>query len=480
MANRMKMRDVVFLIPGISGSVLEKDGKEIWAPSAQGVWQFVSSGTKSLEKLMLEQDDPCKAELGDGVAATRLVDDIHILPGLWKIDGYSTIRRALSREFELYSHLEFAPGKANYVEFPYDWRRDSRAMARRLAALVERYLGWWRRDQNLPEARAILLAHSLGGLVARYWLEVLEGWRDCRALVTFGTPHRGSPKAIGYLANGYKPAIASLTAVVRNCTAVYQLLPIYPMILTDRGAVRVAEGPPIRNVDSRKAVDALKFHREIEKGVQARLDGQSYTLLPIVGTGQATPQSATLCGEGLVSSDRLPEKFDPLWCHGDGTVPYASAIPIEMSSEPRLGYICEQHGSIQTNHQVLDYLRSFLTRTQTRDLGEVRAGPTETQPGGRVRPGLSLEVEDFFESGETVILSVSLVNAEYSAKRVQARIEPADKAPAGRSYDLTRSGDAWKLVIDNLPAGLYRANIRAAIPEGLSPSPVTGLFEVGA
>ena len=472
------MRDVVFLLPGIGGSVLESDHKEIWAPSVQGVWQFVKSGTRSLETLTLKADDPFALDLHDGVEATRLVDDIHILPGLWKIDGYSTIRHSLDSEFELYSHSNCPPGKANYVEFPYDWRRDNRAAARRLATTVDRYLGWWRRDQNLPEARTILLAHSMGGLVARYWLEVLDGWKDCRALVTFGTPHRGSPKAVGYLVNGYKPGVSSLTALVRSCTSVYQLLPIYPMLLTDGGTDRVAEAPPLTNVNAQKASDALSFHREIEDGVNAVHDGESYALLPIVGTGQSTPQSGTLRGTELTTSQELPENFDPLWCHGDGTVPFASAIPIEMSAEPRLGYICEQHGSIQNNQQVLDYLRNFLVRTQTRDMHTVRA--LEEQREEVCRPGLSLEVEDFFEPGETVMLSVSLVDTDRAATRVQARIEPADDQDEPRSYDLAPLAERWELAIDDLPPGIYRANVRAAMTNDLPPSPVTGIFEVGA
>jgi hypothetical protein len=32
----------------------------------------------------------------------------------------------------------------------------------------------------------------MGGLVARHYLEVFDGWRDTRMLVTFGTPYRGS------------------------------------------------------------------------------------------------------------------------------------------------------------------------------------------------------------------------------------------------------------------------------------------------
>jgi len=37
-------RDVVVLLPGITGSVLvNKAGKEVWAPSACSVWQSVKS-----------------------------------------------------------------------------------------------------------------------------------------------------------------------------------------------------------------------------------------------------------------------------------------------------------------------------------------------------------------------------------------------------------------------------------------------------
>ncbi|WP_454131014.1 esterase/lipase family protein [Kitasatospora aureofaciens] len=96
------------------------------------------------------------------------------------------------------------PG-ANFLEFPYDWRLDNRIAARRLTETVERALHEWRQHTGNPAAKVIFLAHSMGGLVAaRYYLEALEGWRDCRALFTFGTPYRGSLNPLGFLANGYK------------------------------------------------------------------------------------------------------------------------------------------------------------------------------------------------------------------------------------------------------------------------------------
>src|SRR5690606_41822734 len=68
-----------------------------------------------------------------------------------------------------------------------------------LKEVVERKLGLWRKRPGMSKARAILIAHSMGGLVARYYLEVLGGWDSCRALITFGTPHRGSLNALDSL-----------------------------------------------------------------------------------------------------------------------------------------------------------------------------------------------------------------------------------------------------------------------------------------
>ena len=72
-------------------------------------------------------DDWQVADLGDGVRATRLVPDVHVIPGFWKIDGYGAIEDFLLSTFDL------VKGQ-NYHPFPYDWRRDNRAIARLLEA----------------------------------------------------------------------------------------------------------------------------------------------------------------------------------------------------------------------------------------------------------------------------------------------------------------------------------------------------------
>jgi triacylglycerol lipase len=40
-----------------------------------------------------------------------------------------------------------------------------------------------------------IVGHSKGGLIATYYVKKLGGWRRARAVVTLGTPHRGTPRA---------------------------------------------------------------------------------------------------------------------------------------------------------------------------------------------------------------------------------------------------------------------------------------------
>ncbi len=228
---KQPMRDVVVLLPGILGSALAREGKEVWAPTPGAIGRALWSLGHSVKDLELK-DDPWEVDdLGDGVTATRLMPDVHIVPGLWGIDGYSGISKMITARFDL------VPGET-YLEFPYDWRRDNRVAARALRRVADEKLHAAR--QRDPDAKLILIGHSMGGLVARYFLECLDGWSDTRMLITFGTPHRGSLNAVDFLTNGFVKKlgplkIADLTRLLRSLTSVYQLLPTYPCVDLGQG-----------------------------------------------------------------------------------------------------------------------------------------------------------------------------------------------------------------------------------------------------
>jgi hypothetical protein len=186
---RLLMNDLLIILPGILGSVLRKDEKDLWAPSISAVSRVLQRETLSRE-LLLAEDDPDVDDLGDGVSATHLIPDVHLIPGLWKIDGYSTLWRMLLATFAVTPGQVAAPyNHANIFAFPYDWRRDNRVAARQLLNFMQQQLPRWRLTSGVSDARVVLIGHSMGSLIARYCLEVLGGWAYCRALFTFGTPH---------------------------------------------------------------------------------------------------------------------------------------------------------------------------------------------------------------------------------------------------------------------------------------------------
>jgi pimeloyl-ACP methyl ester carboxylesterase len=327
---RKPLGDVVVLIPGIMGSVLRKDGRDLWALSGSAILTGLRTLGGSVKDLALTGDSPDRDDLGDGIDASAIFPDTHLLPGFWKIDGYTTIGRAITGPYD-------AVHDRNYFEFPYDWRRDNRAAARRLAKLSAGWLRSWREQSGNKSAKLILVAHSMGGLVSRYFLEVLGGWRDTRMLITFGTPYRGSLNALAFLANGLRKSIGPLTlldwsSLLRSFTSVYQLLPIYPCYDSGAGQLdRVGEVSGIPNVDDRRARAALDFHNEIRKAVEANAKDdvylkERYTLHPIVGTCQPTLQIGRRAGNSVEMLERHPKMSD---LQGDGTVPERSATPVE-------------------------------------------------------------------------------------------------------------------------------------------------------
>ena len=62
-----RIRDLVVMLPGITGSVLQKDGKDVWALSGQAAWTGLRKLGKSLDQLTLADDDPNVEDLGDSI-----------------------------------------------------------------------------------------------------------------------------------------------------------------------------------------------------------------------------------------------------------------------------------------------------------------------------------------------------------------------------------------------------------------------------
>jgi hypothetical protein len=227
----------VVFVPGLMGSqLLRPDGSEAWL---------------NLGNAMGHHDLRLPATL----PFRRGRDDLH--PGLL-VGTDALLPRAFGfaeyADFlDLMDAARFEPGlgKGNrYAVFTYDWRRDivesARALALRLEGLAV--------EMSDPAARFHIVGHSLGALVARYYLRYggaepragepvrWLGARRTASLVQVAPPNCGSIASLSAILHGERVGFSHTTLaarVVRRMPSIYQLLPpVGTGVLVDtRGAV---------------------------------------------------------------------------------------------------------------------------------------------------------------------------------------------------------------------------------------------------
>lgn len=442
------MRDVIVCLPGITGSVLQKDGRDVWNISGGALISALTTFGRAIGDLKLEEDPPDVDDLGDGITAPEVIRDVHLIPGLWKIDGYTKMVRYIEETFDV------TRGR-NLFEFPYDWRRDNRVAARRLQRQAGDWLSTWRESSGAHDAKLVLVGHSMGGLISRYFLECLDGWRDTRTLVTFGTPYRGSVSALDTLVNGKKIKFFDLTELARSFTAIYQLLPTYPCYDPGDGERAYVDESDIPNLDRAKAKSALDFHREIRAAVDKHLGEAEYTeggydLGRVVGISQPTQQSAVRDGDRI----RLLRTIGGEDPGGDGTVPRPSATPLEYEEDKGAAFSAERHASLQNDDHVLLQLTGVLTGYAINWSQFRGVVPTID---------LSLDVEDLYSDADAVVVRVR-PDRDPDEALVAVAVDVESGEERSRRQ-LTRRNDGWHdAELGPLPEGVYRVTALGAGP----------------
>ena len=459
-----QMGDVVVLVPGFGGSTLERDGRVLWGGDGHaGAASLLALGDDAATLLRLDGDDPSRAELADGVRATGVVPGPHLMPGVWRIDGYRKVAQLLGRLFDV-------EPDGNYVEFAYDWRRDLRASARALGRTVEERLERWREHTGRPDARVLLLGHSMGAIVARYYLEALDGWKSARALITFGAPFRGAPRALGAL-TGASPLVlpsGEYGDLLRSFTSLYQLLPVYPAVHQEEDAEalhRVTE-IDLPGLDADRVALSLELRRDLDEALQRHNNNPayregSYPLVPIVGTAQSTAQSARLTDGQL----ELLRSYLHRDLSGDGIVPRVAAQPSETGDVPATLLTAAQHAELQNDDRALSYVLGVFTSLY------MGAGPAA--PPVRMRIGLDLVLDELVAEGAQITVRVHPESADVT--ELEAALEHAISGETVATVALAAADGGWREA--QLPAaapGLYRVRVSGA--EGVQS--VSDLLEV--
>jgi Lecithin:cholesterol acyltransferase len=387
-----KIGDLVVVVPGIMGSTLARRDEDrlsaVWAPSAGVLVETIKRLGRNIQSLALREDvgdgDP-----QDGIEPTGLMPDIHVVPGLWSINlGYSKLVAWLTKTFQLVQYNPRAERAneslplSNLVCFGYDWRLSNQLNAQRLKKIVEPILEKWRgQGGDFRDARLVFVCHSMGGLVARWYAEQLDGAEVTRKIITIGTPHRGSVNALETLVNGIRKGIGPfglrLTDMARSFPSMYELLPAYQCIEYPEG-LRAPYEVSVPEVDSERARRArVDFHDKLIDSPNRFTAG--YDLHPIIGTRQPTGATAKIQAGRLIPSN-LIEGED---LGGDGTVCRLAAVPpgVPLDSNMIFG-LSEQHGALQHHLGVFEQLYTALTGSERIYMDD---------PSGAATIGLTIE-----------------------------------------------------------------------------------------
>ncbi|WP_154222056.1 lipase/acyltransferase domain-containing protein [Marinicella rhabdoformis] len=130
-------------------------------------------------------------------------------------------------------HEPIQPGRPLYL-FNYDWRQDNVVSAQKLSQFIDDIL-----IKHPSHQKVDVVAHSMGGLIARYYMrygdkDVLDGniftgkttANKIRHAIFLGTPNLGSVLTVNRFINGFNFNLRTIPIdVLATMPSIYQLLP---------------------------------------------------------------------------------------------------------------------------------------------------------------------------------------------------------------------------------------------------------------
>jgi len=320
-------RPVVF-VPGFMGS-------ELWCGSER-IWPNVMTLFTHPEKYQMPSKDP--------VEARRLVSEIVVIPRFIKIERYSVLGDFLCED------LGYERGK-DLLEFPWDWRLDPRVAAQQLAQQIAR----WREQVEEARMPITLIGHGVGCLVARYYVEKLDGRSVVNRMVMIGGTHGGMPKTLEvFSAFGKQSFIYGIAEPFQRALAsapsVYTVLPSYPSVFD-------STGKPI-DLYRDESWCPEQYRSHLRNALAFRRD---------LGT-KCSVQTICIFGYGMPTRTRaILENRSPTggWGHirfttenkGDNTVPEESARLPNTEIHP----VYQYHGMLYADNDVKMRLKVELT-----------------------------------------------------------------------------------------------------------------------
>jgi len=406
----------VIVIPGILGSQLvnRRTGEVVW-PS---VFRSAEDGLSLpvTPDLAANRDDLVASKIIDVLRLARLAPDVYV---------YYELLEAL-RRFGGYREGDWdAPApdgdRDTYYVFAYDWRRDNVETAQLLLRRVEEL----KRKLGRAELRFNIVAHSMGGLVARY--AAMYGDADLAAEGTatprptwagassinkvfmFGTPNEGSAEAFAILLEGYslteglRPRVRLFNKLtnedVITVPSVFQLLP-------HRGAESFLDGglrPLAVDLYDPAAWRRYGWSPINDVGYRERFAGGA-----VRSEGERKPLGGTLADVDayLASVLRRARRFHEALDAVDGAAPSSMRAPVPLFA---FGGDCEETLSALV-----------ILRDERKNRWVTLTRPRELRAAGNRRISRKEVTRAMYELGDGRVTRRSLLGMRRGAARASA------------------------------------------------------------
>lgn len=231
----------IIVVPGVLGSELvnRETGEVVWVSalrsSDDGLSLPTGADLDSNKDDLVPRDIVRRAKLAPVVPEIYVYQDL--IDALEKFAGYREVR---------WDAAAAGDERDTFYVFAYDWRQDNVRSAQELIARIEEL----KRRLGRPDLQFDIVAHSMGGLVARYAAmygaaelrtgdpiprATWAGAQHINSVFMFGTPNEGSMDAFATLLGGYSiteglrrriPLLNKLSRTdALTIPSTYQLLP---------------------------------------------------------------------------------------------------------------------------------------------------------------------------------------------------------------------------------------------------------------
>jgi hypothetical protein len=435
---------LVVVIPGIGGSELaDASGAIVYRA---GLGHLLSVGR-----------DPSVLDPNNELRPVGLIGPCSLI--CWQlITGYDGLLNGISKGLGLSpgrvvtAGAELVDPDATVVAFPYDFRRSVEQIANDLDRVVR---------ARAQGRRVVLVAHSMGGLVAAWWWAFLSEGIDVHQIITLGTPFRGAAKALDVLVNGMRigpfPATQAVSDMVRTWDSLFDLLPHYQVVDgTDKyqypyelpsditSAVTGFSGKALNAYQKNQCLHEALLNRVAESG------RNPFTVYYSQGHATLGHASIDTHSDGLVVAKGNPRAIHASWDGGDGTVPMFSMIPYLMERDvSRWRRLAGKHQDLVEEKSVFEHLSEY---SRTRLPAAARGGSYEASAY------LQLDLDDVVLAGTEAEVRLRVVDKDGSvlnAEKVGGNV-------GGHRFAAERSDDGWWLAqLPRLEEGVHSVMLSA-------------------